>query len=55
VSLHTRIAKALDWSEADVKGFSLRALRELLRTTHPKLAHEITELERSGGHIKGEP
>ena len=44
-ALHTRIAAALGWSEADVRSFSLVALREMV-SAHPKLVHEINLVVR---------
>ncbi len=44
-ALHTRIAAALGWSEADVRSFSLAPLREMVRH-HPKLVHEINLVVR---------
>ena len=48
MSLHARIAKALNWSEAETRTFSLPALRELVRPVSEKLVHEITFTIRSG-------
>ena len=44
-ALHTRIAAVLGWSEADVRSFSLVALREAVRE-HPKLVREIDLIVR---------
>jgi hypothetical protein len=40
-TIHTRVAAALNWSEADARSFSLPALREMVRPVSAKLAHEI--------------
>lgn len=53
--LYYRIAQALDWSFADVQSFSLPTLRELVRSTHPKLAYEITRVMRGPEYFLGEP
>ena len=53
--LHDRIAKALNWPVTDVQTLSFQSLRELVKSTHPKLAHEITQEIRSGRYIVGEP
>lgn len=53
--LHERIAEALGWTEAEVKTFAPMALRDLVRTVNPKLAHEITCFVESDDHIVGEP
>lgn len=47
-SLKSRIAQALGWDLEDTQRFSLQSLRELVRGTHPKLAHEITQQIASG-------
>ena len=54
MSLHARIAKALGWTEAEVKSFSFQALREIVRPVDPKLADELSEELRSGRYIIGE-
>ena len=40
-ALHARIATALGWTEVEVRSFSLLALRDIVRPTSQKLAHEI--------------
>lgn len=50
--MHERIAKALGWTEEQVKGFSLQSLRELVRPISPKLAAELDEAIRGGSYIK---
>ncbi len=40
--LHERIAEVLGWSVAEVQSFSLRALRDLVRSIDPDLAETIT-------------
>jgi hypothetical protein len=50
-ALKARCAAALGWSERDVRGVSLAALRELVRARHPKLAAEITEILRRGAYL----
>lgn len=42
MSLHERIAAALGWTVEQTQGFSLLALRDLVRPVSAKLAHEIT-------------
>ncbi len=49
--LKQRIAKALGWSMAEVNGFDLMTLRELVRRDHPKLAADITYAIRSGDYL----
>lgn len=51
MTLHERIAKALDWPLSDVEKHSLYALREIVRPISPKLAHELTVMIRGGFHI----
>ena len=51
MSLHARIAAALGWTEEQAKGFSLQALRDLVRPVSPKLANELTEAIQGGGYI----
>lgn len=43
MTLHERIAKALDWTVGETKTFSLLTLRELVRPHFPKLTQEITQ------------
>jgi hypothetical protein len=52
VTLHERIAEALGWKIQDVQSFSFQSLRELVRTTHPKLAHELTVAIQSGAYLR---
>ena len=47
-NLRSRIAHALGWSEADVRSFSLQALRDLVRPVDAGLAREIEERVSSG-------
>lgn len=47
-NLHERIAKALGWDVADVRTFSMHALREVVRPVSKDLAAEISEHIRSG-------
>jgi len=61
--LRVRIATILGWTPAEVNSFSLRSLREVLRTNHPprrvispvspgsKLADEISGVLQRGDHI----
>ncbi len=51
MSLHERIAKTLGWTVAEAMSFSLPALRELVRSVNPKLAHEISECLHTGQHL----
>lgn len=56
MNLHERIARFLGWSH--VEGFSLHALRDLVRTAAPskrrdELVAEIDALERSGRVVLG--
>lgn len=48
----TRIAAALGWSEEQVRGFSLAALRDLLPAS--KLRHELTLHLQSPAVVLGE-
>jgi hypothetical protein len=45
-----RIAQALGWSEEQVAGFSLHALRELL--PEGKLKHDLTQHIQSGEYVR---
>lgn len=54
VTLHERVAAALGWTAEETKQNSLWYLRDLVRQSHPKLAHEITQEIRSGRYIRGE-
>lgn len=54
MSLHERIALELGWTEAMAKTFSLRALRDIVRTAPPskrrdELVMDIDRVERTGG------
>lgn len=49
--LHDAIAKALGWSDRDVKSMSLPALRDLVRPVNRALADEISHVLARGGHI----
>jgi len=40
--LFERIAQALGWTLAEVQGFSLASLRDIVKPVSPKLAHECT-------------
>lgn len=51
MDIHERIARALGWSLADVRSFSLPSLREIVRPVSPKLADEITRIIRTGEHL----
>ena len=46
--LHARVTKALGWEEGESKKFSLSTLRELVKTTDPGLAEDLTDRIRSG-------
>lgn len=48
MTLKSRIAAALSWSERDVNSFSLAMLREIVRPVSPKLAAECSESIRTG-------
>lgn len=48
--LHERIAHVLGWTVEQVRGFSLLALRDLVRGFSPKLADEISR-QQSTGHV----
>lgn len=52
MTLHKRIAEALNWPLEDVQSFSLHALREILGPDYPKLAHEVTCRIRSGDILR---
>lgn len=58
MSLHARIALFLGWTEASAKTFSMRALRDMVRTGPPgkqrdELVTDIDRLERTGGVVLG--
>lgn len=49
-TLHTRIAAALGWTEADAKSMPLQALRELVRPVDGALAEEISRVVNADAH-----
>lgn len=49
MTLHQRIAEALGWTLAEVRSFSLAALRDLV--TDAKLKADITHAIASGDHL----
>jgi hypothetical protein len=49
--LHDRIAKALNWSIEETWGFSLAAMRELVRPIDPELAQDITLAVGGGSRV----
>ena len=50
--LRARLAAALGWPLEDTQGFSLLALRDLVRPVSPKLAHEIDCAIAGPGYIR---
>lgn len=50
--MHERIAKALGWTVEQTHGFSLAALRDLVRPVDPALADEISRQIQSGSYIR---
>jgi hypothetical protein len=50
-TLHKRIAEALGWTVEETQSFDLAALRDLVRSTHPKLAYVISDVIQRGDHI----
>lgn len=52
MSLHERIALALEWPVENTRCFSLAALRDLVRPVDPQLANEISLTLQSGRHIR---
>lgn len=50
-TLHERIAEALGWTVKETQSFSFQALRAILRTVSPKLAHELDVEIRTGAYI----
>jgi hypothetical protein len=52
--MRARIAEALGWTEEQTLGFSLQALRELVRPVSKKLAHELDVAIQSGSCIVGD-
>lgn len=59
MTLHERIAELLGWTEAHAIGFSIRALREMVRFEPPskrrdELLADIEAYERSGRIVTGE-
>jgi len=46
--MHSRIAACLGWTVEATRGFSLQALRELVRPLSPALAEEISEAISQG-------
>ena len=50
-TLHTRIAEALGWTEAEVKSVSFRSLRDIVRPINPKLANELDAVIRTGSYF----
>jgi hypothetical protein len=51
MSIHERIAAALNWSLNDVRSFSLPALRDMVRPVNPALASEISLALARGSHL----
>lgn len=51
VTLHERIAAVLGWTVKETQGFSLQALREMVRAKDPRLAEEISGVVQRGDHI----
>ena len=51
-TLHTRIAEALGWTEAEVKSVSFQSLRDIVRPVSRKLADEIDWAIRTGSYVK---
>ncbi|MFA6118187.1 MAG: hypothetical protein WC729_29640 [Sphingomonas sp.] len=51
-TLHTRIALALGWTPLQAAGFSLLALRDLVRPVDAALAEEITRHVESGDVLR---
>lgn len=51
--LHTRIARALGWTESQARTFSLPALRDLVRLVDAGLAAEISSVIARGSHVAG--
>ena len=51
MTLHEKIAVALGWTETEAAGFSLAALRNLVRPVDPGLAEEISDVIVRGIHI----
>ena len=49
-TLHTRIAEALGWTEAEVKSFSFQSLRDIVRPVSQKLANELEAAIRTGSY-----
>jgi hypothetical protein len=50
-TLHTRIAEALGWTEADVKSVSSQSLRDIVRPVSQKLADELGAAIRTGSYL----
>lgn len=56
MNLHERIATALGWTVKETQGFSLQALRDLVRPVNDKLAHQITDAIQTGSYfVETEP
>jgi hypothetical protein len=51
-TLHTRIAEALGWTEAEVKSVSFQSLRDIVRPISQKLANELEAAIRTGSYLK---
>jgi hypothetical protein len=49
--LHDRIAEALNWNIEETWGFSLAAMRDLVRPVDPELAQDITLAIEGIGHV----
>ena len=49
-TLHTRIAEALGWTEAEVKSVSFQSLRDIVRPISQKLANELEAAIRTGSY-----
>lgn len=55
MSIHDRIAKALGWSDAEVRSLSMASLREIVRAADPSLASEISDTIQTGQHVTTNP
>ncbi len=49
--LHARIARALGWTVAEARSYSLAAARDLVRFVDAPLAAEISAVIQAGAHI----
>lgn len=51
--LRAQVERCLGWAAGEARGFSFGMLREMVRTSHPRLTRFIYDYEMSGRIILG--